>query len=324
MKRYFLITIDTEGDHLWSRPREITTRNSRYLPRFQRLCEDFGFKPTYLVNYEMAQCRDFQTMATDALARNTAEIGMHLHAWNSPPAYDLTGDDHRYQPFLIEYPDEIMREKIGYMTRLLQETFGRETATHRAGRWALDDRYVRCLEDYDYRIDCSVTPFVSWKRTMGDPAGNGGSDYTHCPDTPHYLGCPDPASDPEGRILEIPMTILPTPGFHLLKPIRNSRLHAPAMRLMNRLHPTLLWLRPNGKNLNRMKWLVRKAVGQGRGYIMFMLHSSELMPGGSYLFDTPEKIEKLYSDMREIFAVISADFEGATLSEYRNAWEKGR
>src|SRR5512144_2975448 len=46
----FLITIDTEGDNLWSRPREITTGNARYLPRFQALCEKYGLKPTYLTN----------------------------------------------------------------------------------------------------------------------------------------------------------------------------------------------------------------------------------------------------------------------------------
>ncbi len=33
----FLITIDTEGDNLWSLPREITTSNAKFLPRFQNL-----------------------------------------------------------------------------------------------------------------------------------------------------------------------------------------------------------------------------------------------------------------------------------------------
>ena len=30
----FIITIDTEGDDLWSRPRAITARNAAWLPRF--------------------------------------------------------------------------------------------------------------------------------------------------------------------------------------------------------------------------------------------------------------------------------------------------
>ena len=51
MKRALLITIDTEGDRLWSRPTTVETRNAEYLPRFQSLCERYGFKPTYLTNY---------------------------------------------------------------------------------------------------------------------------------------------------------------------------------------------------------------------------------------------------------------------------------
>lgn len=50
----FLITIDTEGDNLWQKHDSITTENARYLPRFQQLCEKYGFKPVYLTNYEMA------------------------------------------------------------------------------------------------------------------------------------------------------------------------------------------------------------------------------------------------------------------------------
>jgi hypothetical protein len=37
----FLITIDTEGDNLWAGPREITTDNVAWLPRFQTLCDRF-------------------------------------------------------------------------------------------------------------------------------------------------------------------------------------------------------------------------------------------------------------------------------------------
>ena len=89
-----LLTIDTEGDNMWARPREITTRNARRLPRFQGLCERHGLKPTYLTNYEMATDPAFVDFGRDVLARGTGEIGMHLHAWHSPP-FDppLSADD---------------------------------------------------------------------------------------------------------------------------------------------------------------------------------------------------------------------------------------
>ena len=138
----FIITIDTEGDDLWARPREITTRNAEYLPRFQSLCERFRFKPVYLTNYEMAMSDVFVEFARDVLARGAGEIGMHLHAWNSPPLEPLTSDDFRYQPYLIEYPERVMKEKIKTLTRLLEERF--DQADDQPSRRALGVRRSLC------------------------------------------------------------------------------------------------------------------------------------------------------------------------------------
>ena len=65
----------------------------------------------------------FIEFAKEVIARGRGEVGMHLHARNSPPEHDLTGDDWRWQPYLIEFSDEVMREKVLFMTRLLEETF---------------------------------------------------------------------------------------------------------------------------------------------------------------------------------------------------------
>lgn len=92
---------------------------------------------------------------------------MHLHAWNSPPEHDLTGDDWRWQPYLIEFSDEVMREKVLFMTRLLEETFQTKMLSHRAGRWAFDSRYARLLIELGYQVDCSVTPRVNWRNAKG-------------------------------------------------------------------------------------------------------------------------------------------------------------
>ena len=65
--RSFLITIDTEGDDIWSRRSSIETRNASFLPRFQSLCENYGLKPTYLVNFEMANDRGFVEFGRDLI-----------------------------------------------------------------------------------------------------------------------------------------------------------------------------------------------------------------------------------------------------------------
>jgi len=202
----FIITIDAEGDDLWANPREITTRNAEYLPRFQSLCERFRFKPVYLANYEMAMSDVFVEFARDVLARGAGEIGMHLHAWNSPPLDPLTSDDLRFHPYLIEYPEPVMKEKIKTLTRLLEDRFDQKMTSHRAGRWAFDGRYAAMLLDEGYRVDCSVTPGVDWRGNPGDPRGNGGSDYTAFPDRPYFPGPLDISVPGAGELLEVPMT----------------------------------------------------------------------------------------------------------------------
>jgi hypothetical protein len=313
----FLITIDTEGDNAWSRPAPGTTNNSKFLHRFQVLCERFGFRPTYLVNNEMAQCPVFQELASDALRRDTCEVGMHLHAWDSPPVVPLTADDARHHPYLIEYPHAVMRAKVHHMTTLLQETFGRHPTSHRAGRWAFNEAYAALLIEYGYRVDCSVTPHVSWTRKKGDPAGGGGSDYRGFPDDAYYLDARDIRRPGTSALLEVPVTIVRSrhPFARLAPRVSRPRL------LRRALHqwPPVLWLRPRGRNRGTMLAVLRTALSQRRSYVEFMLHSSELMPGGSPTFASERDIERLYEDMEAVFAAAS-DFEGLTLTRFADRY----
>ena len=51
-------------------------------------------------------------------------------------------------------------------------------------------------------------------------------------------------------------------------------------------------------------------------YLMFMIHSSELMAGGSPTFRTDESIERLYSDLEALFECVSKNYEGETIRNY--------
>ena len=65
-----------------------------------------------------------------------------------------------------------------------------------------------------------------------------------------------------------------------------------------------------------MLGMVRKAIEEKRDYLEFMLHSSELMPGGSPRFPTERDIEKLYNDLEVLFEETAKIFAGATMQEY--------
>ena len=306
----FIVTVDTEGDNLWEKPRAITTRNAAYLPRFQQLCEKFRFKPVYLANHEMAMSDVFVAFGRDVASRGAGEIGMHLHAWNSPPLEALGSDDFLHQPYLIEYPERVMRAKIRTMTRLLEDKFERRMVSHRAGRWAFDARYAAMLLDEGYLVDCSVTPGVDWSGTPGDPGGKGGSDYTASPDRPALYGT--------GALLEVPMTVQPSRLFRRTP----WAYRTPGLRrVVRKLSPARRWLCPvallEKNNLDAMLHLAQRAREERPTHMQFMLHSSELMPGGSPSFQSVRDIDRLYAHMELLFEGLSTWCRGMTLGEFR-------
>jgi hypothetical protein len=319
----FLITIDTEGDNLWSRPRSVTTRNAEFLERFQQLCERYGQRPTWLTNHEMIMSPTFRRFAADVIARGTAEIGMHLHAWDSPPLEPLTADDLASHPYLVEYPPNVMREKIRRLTATLEDSLGIKMVSHRAGRWAFDGRYAEMLLEEGYRVDCSVTPLVSWASTLGDPAGRGGTDYRTFPKEPYLIDLEDISRPGTSQLLEVPVTILSFRsalvdrlGHVLDRP--SDRLDRPrslAKKVVDRLSPPAVWLRPTGRNGRTLLDLIERVLVERLPHAEFMLHSSELMPGGSPTLPDTESIEALYRDVEILFQRIEGRFRPATLGE---------
>ncbi|MGY3308086.1 polysaccharide deacetylase family protein [Pantoea ananatis] len=307
----FLITIDTEGDNLWQNHDRITTRNATFLSRFQSLCEKYSFKPTWLTNYEMAVDPAYIEFAKDVIARDQGEVGMHLHAWNNPPLHDLTGDDWRHKPYLIEYPRDIIRQKIEFMTQLLENTFQTKMLSHRAGRWAFNEYYASLLVEFGYRVDCSVTPYVDWSQSLGDPKGSGGTDYSDFPRHAYFVDIDNIAKTGGSPLLEVPMSIQ-----YKYSPLINS-IKQGIKRLQGKNKgPSVNWLRPAGENLNNMKQVVDQAISQGADYVEFMLHSSEFMPGGSPTFKNEPDIEKLYDDLEKLFSWLHQRTTGMTLTEY--------
>ena len=317
MLRYFIITIDTEGDNLWSSPRRITTRNSLYLTRFQQLCEKYGFLPTYLTNWEMANCPDFQSFGNDVLNRKTAEIGAHLHAWNNPPEKSLTDDDYQYLPYLIEYPEDLLREKLQALTDRLEAVFQVKMTSHRAGRWAFNETYAQALSDLGYIVDCSVTPGVDWSSVKGDPAGLGGTNYKSFPRTAYRMSKGNIGSRGQEGIWQIPMTTWPK------YPSWVSKAKQTLKRLQGKgYRESMVWLRSKPDNLKEMKKAVLKSEKAGLEFVEYMLHSSEFMPGGSPGFPTAESVDNLYCNLEALFVWLQArGYQGITLSDYARKLE---
>jgi hypothetical protein len=259
----------------------------------------------------MADSQEFIDFGLDALARDTAEIGMHLHAWDSPPIVPLTDNDHARQPYLIEYPDDVIRQKVRAMTGKLEDTFGVKMTSHRAGRWAVNETYMRALSDCGYLADCSVTPYVRWESESGVAGLHCQVDYTQFPDRAYFIDPVCIAHEGESTLLEVPTTPVKRPLVRRL--VRRLRRRKGNWRDS---HDDYIWLRPQPGNLPLLLALLRTSLAQSRDYVQFMLHSSELMPHGSPSFPDARSIERLYDDLESLFSAAAGSFIGRTLTEH--------
>lgn len=301
--KIFLITIDTEADNQWDKTSDCTTYNAKYLPRFQELSEKYTFKPTWLTTYEMANNNQFVKYFKRKQDDGFCEIGMHLHAWNTPPDYELHTIT-KEKSYLIEYPIEIIEKKIQTMDDILTNKFGIKPISHRAGRWAINDDYINLLAKYGYKIDCSVTPHISWKKNLGE-TGIGGSNYTNFPEYIYPI-C--------NGVVEMPMTIRKIRFFDKIK-VKNFK--SLVIELIYLILKKKQWVRPDcSYSLKGIK-KVMDICSSKNDYIMFMIHSSELMPNGSPRFKTKNDIEMLYNNIEEIFKYANKlGYKGMTLKEF--------
>jgi len=293
----FIITVDTEGDNLWdwTQGKVITTENAHHIERFQSLCEKFGYKPVYLLNHEMVQSKELRGLLFHKNTENKCEIGMHLHAWNSPPDF-MIENKFGGNPYITEYPKEIIWKKNEYLKKEIEDVFECRVVSHRAGRWATDSTLFEVLDELGILVDCSVTPGVSH-------LCNCGSSVAHGPD---YRKAVSGAYMLSERLMEVPMT---TAKKRTLSgcTVKN--------RLKNIIIGKDLWLRPVWNSEDELKELADCSL-QTADYCEFMIHSSELMPGGSPYFQTEEAIEELYRRMEKLFSYVSAKAMGETLREY--------
>ena len=302
-KKYFIITIDTEADNQWNPNQASTTENAKFLPRFQELSEKYGFKPVWLTTYEMTYNNEFVKYFKNKQDKKLCEIGMHLHAWTTPPKYELKKLT-KERPYLIEYPSDIMEDKIIEIDKRLTEKFGVKPVTHRSGRWTINEEYANLLIKYNYLIDCSVTPHISWEKHLGE-TGIHGSNYNRSPESLFYIN---------NKLLEVPMTIR---KIHKFNKEQICSIRSFIKTIINYMLGTYQWVRIEA-SLNKEGIIkVIDKCNKKNDYIMFMIHSSELMPMGSPYFKTQEEVEKLYDTIEFIFKYLcNLGYKGITLRDY--------
>jgi peptidoglycan/xylan/chitin deacetylase (PgdA/CDA1 family) len=311
-----IVSVDTEEDN-WGRARSgITVENVRQLPRLDRLFERLGVRATYFTTYQVAIHPETAAIIRALRETGRAEVGAHLHPWNTPPLEEA------FEPrnsMLLNLPQQLQIAKLRRLTEALTQAVGARPVAFRAGRWGLGPGTVCALIECGYDIDGSVTPFQSWKELEG----------------PSYVGAPldayrlDGRGDPRVPVSAGPLLEIPVSWAYTRRPWAVwGRLHRCAahrawrpLRLAGvaaRLGLVKsVALSPETDTVADMLTLTRRLIEDGVRHLHLFLHSPSLLPGLSPFAPTATAVEGMYTTIARYVEALAAGsrLSFATMSE---------
>ena len=270
---YLTVSLDVEEEGLFGGQyarRGCTTANTACLERLIPLC-DVGVRPTLFCAHSVLA--DPASLPILARLRDhcNAEIGAHLHHWNTPPLA-LPGtpeppDTAAAVPAIAVSP-ELMAAKLATLMAVGRSFQGAPLTSFRMGRWDLHRAHWPLLAQAGVLADASVRPLHCARSPLQGP------DHFDAPTAPYWAPVADKA------IFELPLTVTPLvqalPGLLRTAPgkagvaMRAGFRQWGALALLLVYHP--LWA---------MRRITSLFVARGGRVLSLTWHSSEMMPGGA-------------------------------------------
>jgi len=288
-----IVSIDTEEDDWRPRRDGVTVENIRELPRLDALFQGLGVRATYFTTYQVA-IRDWAAAILRELHGGGAELGAHLHPWNTPP---LDEPFAARNTMLNNLPAALQRAKIERLTATLREACGGRPMAFRAGRYGLGPETVTALIGCGYRVDSSVTPFMSWKEYDDGPTFVGAPLHAYRLAGDADVRIPQPA----GPLVELPMSVgYSRPPSRVWAGVYRA-LSAPALRALHLRG--IAWragivkriaLSPETDSVPDMLTLSRRLMDAGVRHLHLFLHSPSLRPGLSPFAPDRAGVERMY------------------------------
>ncbi len=308
-----VVTIDVEEEGLFNgryESRNVSVNNVAELPRLDSIFREWNITPTLLLTYPVACHERHRDLLLKLKQQWNAEIGAHLHPWNTPP-FQASSHPEPTPSELI--PHELLDAKLQSLLLSIRP-MGVTPTSFRMGRFNIGPTMFSLLEGAGILVDSSVAPMRRYH------AGHG---HLTSPTDPYFPDAEKPRQPGRSRVLEAPITILP------LFPWLGSLLdHAPVPQSWASwfaMHLGSLSPQPLGSHLELLKAAARLHRHRGGQVLTIYFHSSELMPGGCPQHPAPQDVDRFLAKLRGFFAWLHREMpiESLTLSqlghEFRSA-----
>jgi hypothetical protein len=312
------LTIDVEEEGLFQNQYDSVdapTDNVKELARLDSIFREWDIRPSLLVSYQVIRHQRHRDLLAHLAQSWRAEIGAHLHPWNTPPLEPL--------PYPEPVPSDLMpKELLAAKLRTLLDALkqaGFSASSFRMGRFNLGPKMFSVLhEASEIQVDSSVAPF---RKYYGGPVRLG----VHT--DPYFPQVHEPLEPGHSRILEVPVTVAPVvPAFTRLL----ARLDEASVFPRNWIPEIAakvasLPAQPMWTGLRRLKAAVRLHRWRGGTVLTTFFHSSEIMAGGCPRHATQEDVNRFLDRLDRFLGWLRTELavESVTLSELGNLY-RGR
>ena len=285
---FLVASLDVEEEGLFGgryARRAPSVANTARLAQLEPLCAE-GLRPTLFCAHSVLTDPASCAMLARLRDRFGAEIGAHLHHWNTPPltvesvaptsaeyAVDAPPDPAENADVAESVPAAgvplpLMAAKLARLFKAGRDFQGAPLTSFRMGRWDLHRAHWPLLAQAGVLCDASVRPLHCAARPSQGP------DHFSAPFDPYWV------SAGEKNIFEVPLTVTPLarPLPRLLRAMPGKAGSAAraglktwgALALLPVYHP--LWA---------MQAVTRLFVARGGRVLSLTWHSSEMLPGGA-------------------------------------------
>lgn len=296
-------SVDVEEEGLFKgcyQTGNLSVANVGHLENLGRLAARFQLPLTLFCSWAIFQ----DSTALEAIlrlhSRLGAEIGAHLHHWNTPP---LQAGVASVNPAANAVPAEVLAAKLECLLSRARARTGLPVSSFRMGRWDLRRRMLPLLAANGITVDSSICPLRHF---------HAGPDHFLAPASPYWV----PLGE-EARILEVPIT--QTPLNRLLASLWH-RFFAQKPGLLDSFHFFgACSANPVWHCLPVMKFTALRNA-YGCGILNFFLHSSELMPGASPNVPNQRAVDALLAKIASFLTWLCQSFAitGVTTSQFAN------
>jgi hypothetical protein len=313
----FVLSVDTEEEWDWSGPfpnKNFSVENVKEIPAFHNFCQEQGIKPTYFVDYAVAE-NEKSASILRALNKTTCEIGAHLHPWANPPFFDETSE---FSSHVVNLPIDHVKQKLTLLLEKITQNIGVKANSFRTGRWGINGDILQLLVDNKISVDSSIYPLYNHQYFSCE----------HAPTEPYWPSFENTnQATTQQKIIEIPVTV----GFNRTYFQFWQKLH----RLFEKAPFT--WLRLNGLlwhskvlrklylspelcDANDMIRLVKSSTKRGQKVLHMYLHSSSLIENVTGLNNQSNARENICQQIAQVIYYLQQHYnvKFCTISEVGN------